>query len=64
MPGVPIHLVVLYVPGHDIEEDLLHTIPRDVVWIEKPVVLWNLLLIFRGGWCNVCLFLVIGELPS
>lgn len=64
MPGVPNHLLVLYMPGHDIEEDLLHTIPRDVVWVEKSIVPWNLLLVFLDGCCNVCLFLVIGELPS
>lgn len=64
MPGVPNHLLVLYVPGHDIEKDLLHTIPRDIVWVEKTVVPWNHLLTFLDDWCNVCLFLVIGELPS
>lgn len=50
MPGVPNHLLVLYVPGHDIEEDLLHTIPRDVVCVEKLLVPWNLLLVFLDGW--------------
>lgn len=46
MAGVPNHILVLYVPCCDTGEDLLHTVPRDEIWVEKPIVPWNLLLIF------------------
>lgn len=62
--GVSNHLPILHVSDRDIEKDLHHSISRDVVQVEQPVIPWNLLLFVLDGWCNICPFLVIGKLPS
>lgn len=47
--GVSNHLLILYVSDYDIEKDLHHSISRDVVQVEQPVIPWNRLLFVLDG---------------